>query len=629
MCGIVGLFSPQNTDVLSKIEDMANAIVRRGPDESGFHKDKMIAIGMRRLSIIDLEGGTQPIYNEDKSIVVVFNGEIYNHKALRIELEQLGHSFRTNSDTEVLVHLYEEYGVNMFQHLRGMFAFCIWDIQKEEGIIARDHFGIKPLYYCDDGSKVMFGSELKSLVSPKLIDKKINYQALDMYLALNYIPAPHTIYKNVKKLQPAHYIKFGKGLSLEVHQYWDPNDIESTQLNDPEKQIKIEIQESVNAHMESDVDIASFLSGGIDSSLVTAMASANSKFKRSYTIKFNDKGNLYDESPLAKSVADRYNIDFETISPKYELESLLRDAVHAFDEPFSDDSIIPTYTICEAVARKYKVALSGLGGDELFGGYVRYSGLYMSTLFDKVPKPLRRLVTKCVDKLPTKGRFSRKIEHAKRFLQASELPLAERYMSYVTSIPEASRANLYTADCKKKINFVSSKEPIINAFKQCTSTHVIDKAAYTDLKNYVPEQILTLSDRLSMWHSLELRVPLMDIQLFSSVYALPAKVKYSYKVKKAMLRNIAREFLPRNLFKAKKQGFESPLSSMLNNELEILKTDLLAENKIRKQGIFNFSTINKLLQEQKQGIDDHNKIIFSLIMFQLWYEQVYMQDSVG
>jgi len=625
VCGIVGAFSPDNKQMLSKIQCMADAIIRRGPDESGFYKDDVLAIGMRRLSIIDLDGGTQPIYNEDKSIVVVFNGEIYNHKSIRQSLEARGHIFSSNSDTEVLVHLYEEYGIKLFEHLRGMFAFCLWDKIKQEGIIARDHFGIKPLYYVAEHNNVFFGSELKTLIKPKIVEKKINFQALDMYLAFNYIPAPETIYQNIKKLKPAHYIKFGKNKTLEVIQYWDPNSIPTNNESNPINKIKTEIIDSVKKHLESDVDIASFLSGGIDSSLVTAIAAKDPKFKSSYTIKFNEKGNLYDESPLAKSVADRYNLDFRTVTPKKELESLLRDSIKAFDEPFSDDSIIPTYTICEEVTKKYKVALSGLGGDEMFGGYVRYSGLYISTFFDKLPKFLRKLISTSVNQFPTKGRLSRKIEHAKRFLEASELPIDERYLSYITSITANKRLELYSVKVKNHIDINETNKPILSSFNECESTHVIDKASYTDLKNYVPEQILTLSDRLSMWHSLELRVPLLDIKLFSAVYGLPGKIKYSLWTKKAMLRKIARGFLPNKLFKAKKQGFESPLSSMLNNELNALKNELLSQEKIKEQNIFDATIINNLITAQEQGIDDHNKIIFSLIMFQLWYDECFYE----
>lgn len=623
MCGIVGVYAPNSVELRDKIEDMADAIIRRGPDESGFYKNESISMGMRRLSIIDLSGGTQPIFNEDGSIVVVFNGEIYNHKILKAQLEALGHSFKTHSDTEVLVHLYEEYGDKMFSHLRGMFAFCIWDNNKQEGIVARDHFGIKPLYYTLENNQLAFGSELKTLVNTGIIEKTINYQAVDMFLAFNYIPAPATIYQNVHKLKPAHFIKFSAHSKAEIMPFWDPNDINNDGSSASLETIEQEIIESVDAHLEADVDVASFLSGGIDSSLITAIAAKDEKFKSSYTIKFKNKGNLYDESPLAKSVADRYNVEFNTITPLQELEPLLRDAVNAFDEPFADDSVIPTYTICQDVAKRYKVALSGLGGDELFGGYVRYAGLYVSTFFDKVPKPLRKLVGAVVNQLPTKGRFSRKVEHAKRFIKASELPLSQRYLSYVTAISEHERGELYVDNVKSKINIGASGEPITSSFEACQSEHVIDKAAYTDLKNYVPEQILTLSDRLSMWHSLELRVPLMDIKLFSAVYKLPGKVKYSFWTKKAMLRDIARSYLPQKLFKAKKQGFESPLSTMLNNELKALKNDLLSESYLEQQNIFNAKKIGSLVKQQEQGIDDHNKIIFSLIMFQLWYQEVY------
>ena len=623
MCGIVGIFSPDSSKNLAKIHAMNDTLFRRGPDQGGVFESEKLAIGMRRLSIIDLEHGAQPIFNEDKSIVIVFNGEIYNHIELREALISKGHTYSTHSDTETLIHLYEEYGINMLEHLRGMFAFCIWDIKNETGLLARDHFGIKPLYYSLSNKELKFSSELKALTKTDLISKDINLQALDAYLAYTYIPAPLTIFNEARKLPPAHLITFGTDKDTVIKAYWDPNDIAQSSKRDSSYIERIEnaISDSVKAHMVSDVEISTFLSGGIDSSLVTAIASEDPKLTSAYTVKFDELGTLYDETPLAQSVAERYRVKFNTVTPHNDIEGVLRDSIKAFDEPFADNSVIPSYSICEAVAEKYKVALSGLGGDELFGGYFRYSGLYVSTYFESLPAILKAAIGKLISILPNTSIFERKIEHAKRFIQAADQPLDRRYLSYVTSVEADNRKKIYQSGVQDNIDISQTESFILDSFNQCRSEHCIDKAIYADLKTYVSEDILTLSDRISMWHSLEIRVPLMDIRLFSSVYSLPARQRFSLFVKKAALRKVARQFLPNKLFKVKKQGFESPMSKLLRTGLRPMTLRLLDGKRIEKQAIFDSVEVERLVDEHMEGKAINTKIIFALLMFQIWYEE--------
>lgn len=623
MCGIVGIFSPEGGENLGKVHAMNDTLFRRGPDDGGVFESEKLAIGMRRLSIIDLEQGTQPIFNEDGSVVVVFNGEIYNHVELREALVRKGHVYRTHSDTETLVHLYEEYGINMLDHLRGMFAFCIWDIKNETGLLARDHFGIKPLYYSLRNNELMFASELKALRNTNLVSNDINFQALDAYLAYTYIPAPLTIFTEASKLPPAHFITFGTNREPLIKAYWDPNDIaQSTDSSgDGIKQIEEAVRDSVKAHMVSDVPISAFLSGGIDSSLVAAIASDDPKLTAAYTVRFDELGTLYDETPLARSVAERYAINFNTVTPRDDLEALLRDSIKAFDEPFADSSVIPTYSLCEAVAKKYKVALSGLGGDELFGGYFRYSGLYLSTYFDALPAAVKSAVARLISILPNSSVFERRIEHAKRFVQAADLPLDRRYLSYVTSVEPGKRVMLYQPRVRNAVETGRTESLVLDGFNQCQSEHCIDKAIYADLKTYACEDILALSDRIGMWHSLEIRVPLLDSRLFRSVYALPPKKKFSLFVKKAVLRKVARKYLPKKLFKVRKQGFASPMSTLLRTQLRSITLRLLDRGRIDRQAIFDGGEVERLVVDHMEGKAINSKIIFALLMFQIWYDE--------
>jgi len=619
MCGIVGIFSPQRAIDTHMIRKMNDAIVRRGPDDEGYYENDSIALGMRRLSIIDLSNGHQPIFNEDNTVVIVFNGEIYNHAELRDLLINKGHTFKTKSDTEVIVHLYEEYGIHFLDYLRGMFGICIWDIKQQKGFLCRDHFGIKPIFTSIDAQgRLIFGSELKSVLASNLIEKKISLQGLDAYFAYNYIPAPLTIYQHIFKLPAAHYIEFSsKGISEPI-KYWEANDIKASTYSD--EKLTCEIEDSIRHHMESDVPVGAFLSGGIDSSLVTAMASSHPNFEVAYTVGFDNVTRVYDERPLAQLVAQRYHIkkhNLSSIDPQP--ESLLPEAVLAFDEPFADDSVFPTWEICKLAAQDVKVCLTGLGGDELFAGYYRYQGIYYHQLYSRVPLVLRKLILAAA-KIIASNSGSRKVDHMMRFLNASVLDDASVYSSYITALSAEKRAQLYHSTISDQIDYEASITLTRAHFERCNATSLVKKAIYCDIHTYVPEDILCLSDRVSMWHSLELRVPLMDKILFTYAYGLSDALKISFTKKKIALRKIAQAFLPEALFKAKKQGFESPMAEWINGKLASYIDNALSEESLAAHNLFNADAVRKLLNEHRHYQKDNSKILFSLIMFQAWYK---------
>lgn len=623
MCGIVGIFKNKTAKDESLIKAMNDSIIRRGPDDEGYYIDDDIMLGMRRLSIIDISAGHQPIFNEDKSVVIVFNGEIYNYKELRATLIEQGHTFQTHSDTEVIVHLYEQHGINFLSFLRGMFGICIWDKRQRKGYLCRDHFGIKPLYTStlNDGSFI-FGSELKAIIATRLITKEISLQGVDAYLAYNYIPAPLTIYKGIYKLLPAHYIELSEMGASEPIRYWDANDVlKHKDYNIDE--LETAIRESIEYHMESDVPVGAFLSGGIDSSLVTAIASEHKNFNSAYTIGFDNITRIYDERPLAKAVSTRYKIaDHKLFSIQPNPEAILKEAIHAFDEPFADDSIIPTWEICKLAAKDLKVCLTGLGGDELFGGYYRYLGIKYFEQYAKIPLIIRKLILTFARIILPKS-SSRKIDHLLRFLTASILPSEDVYISYITAISDQKRKFLYNPVISSKVDYQETINLLKSIFTACKAESLLQKAIYTDINSYVPEDILALSDRVSMWHSLELRVPLMDKELFSVCYGLDDKYKINHKEKKIALRAIARKYLPGELFSAKKQGFESPMAEWINSELKDFIDEKLSHASLNKHQLFNSEFISTILIEHRNKLKDNSKIIFSLLMFQVWFEEIY------
>jgi len=627
MCGICGYFGQDIPISADTLERMNRALLRRGPDEGGTFQDTGVGLAMRRLSIIDLAGGRQPIHNEDRTVWVVFNGEIYNYRELRALLQQRGHRFETHTDTEVLVHLYEEYGDEMVHRLRGMFAFSLWDARRRRGLIVRDRLGIKPLFYAQLGDTVLFGSEIKAVLASGLPDRALDYQALDAFFTFTYIPAPLTIYRAVRKLEPGHMLVYEPG-RIEKRRYWDL-DFSSPDIETGEQEwigrFDAAIGDAVTSHLVSDVPVGAFLSGGIDSSLVVALMSKQvADPVQTFTIGFGGSRHaLIDERPLAKRVAERYGCESHDYAVKPDFREIVGDIVDAFDEPFADDSVIPSYYVSQFTRQHVKVALSGLGGDELFAGYERYSGVLLSEYYDRfVPGPLHRhVIQPVVQCLPEPAHGGDRVNHIKRFARAAMQPPAMRYLGFVSTLEPRERQRLFSQDVAGQIDFDATGRIITEPYERCTAPDELTRALYVDMKTYLPEDILALSDRLSMWHSLEVRVPLVDHELVELSSRLPARFKLNWHHKKILLKRIAAQHLPSEIMDHRKQGFESPMAAWLRTDLADYARDILGRKRLGRTGLFDQEYVIEKLDEHQAGRNKNNKLLFSLIMFQQWYER--------
>jgi len=626
MCGICGFFGNGTEISKETLDRMNSALVRRGPDESGSYFDSEVGLAMRRLSIIDLHGGSQPIHNEDRTVWIVLNGEIYNYQELRISLQARGHCFYTNSDTEVIVHLYEEYGEKCIDHLSGMFAFALWDTIRQRGLIARDRLGIKPLFYAENRGTIIFASEIKAILTSGLVSRSIDYQALDAFMTFTYIPAPLTIYQQVRKLEPGHLLIWESG-RVQDREYWKldvANPDRTTKEAEWLERFEHAIEVAVHSHMVSDVRVGAFLSGGIDSSLVVALMSryVNDPVL-TFTMGFGAQNSLIDERPIAKEVAQRYGCSANDCTVLPDLRDIVGDIVEAFDEPFADDSVIPSYYLAQFAHQSVKVAMSGLGGDELFAGYARYSGVVASQYYSRsVPRVLHEaVINPIVQFLPEPSHGGDRIDHAKRFCAAALYSPAERYLDFVSTLAPEERRRLYSSAVNSEIDCHVTSRIITEPFANCRGVDDVTKAMYVDLKTYLPEDILALSDRLSMWHSLEVRVPLIDHRLVELSAQLPSHYKIDWHRKKLLLRKIASSLLPKSAMEHRKQGFESPMATWLRMDLAKYARDVLAKDRLGKSGLFNSDYVSMKLEEHLAGRHKNNKLLFSLIMFQEWYER--------
>ncbi|WP_323753757.1 asparagine synthase (glutamine-hydrolyzing) [Marinobacter sp.] len=625
MCGICGFFDPSGDFGEHQLELMNNAIIRRGPDGEGYYLAEKVGLAMRRLAIQDIDGGKQPIFNETSTVCIVFNGEIYNFKELKSELESQGHVFYTKSDTEVIVHLYEEYGLNFFSKLRGMYAFAIHDTDNDKLIVARDRFGIKPLFYSvSETGRLVFGSEIKCLLSAGFLQKKVNLQALDAYLTYTYIPAPLTIYDGIYKLEPGHYIVVDSS-NISIEKYWDFEFCPEEGYNEKDDRgLESHVVDAVRSHLVSDVEVGAFLSGGIDSSLVASVMQCESETKiPTFTIGFQGENiHIDDERKLAKLITNKFGMRYHEFSVSPNFEEIAEDLICSFDEPFADDSIIPSFYLCKETSKRVKVALSGLGGDELFAGYNRYRGFVLSGLLSVLPKKfIDKVIIPFVSLLPEMKNGGDSVDHIKRFVKYAKLPGAKRYQGYVSSLNETERRALYSDMLSEKIDYVATERLITDHYESCKSNIEMEKVLYTDIKTYLPEDILALSDRLSMWHSLELRVPLIDHKLAEFSGRIPLNRKIKFFKTKIILKEVAGRWLPKKIMAQKKQGFEAPMAGWIRGELRDYVLEILAPEKLKLHGFFDVDSVENIILDHLDGKKKNNKIIFSLMMFQLWFDR--------
>jgi asparagine synthase (glutamine-hydrolysing) len=635
MCGICGQLnlnfeSPVDRDML---EAMNNTLFHRGPNDCGVFISKNVGLAMRRLSIIDVATGKQPISNEEKTVWVVFNGEIYNYIDLRKQLLIKGHRFRTQSDTECIVHLYEEEGTGFVNHLEGMFAIAIWDIRKNQLTLVRDRLGIKPLFYGEYKGKFLFSSEIKAILADKQFPRRINNDGLAAYFTLGYIPGPYTIFQNIKKLLPGHVMTVEKG-KVKEKRYWD---IFFKSDRTKSEEIFIEefvplLEEAVQKRLMSEVPLGAFLSGGIDSGTIVAMMSrVTSSPVKTVSIGFGgDIGGYLDERGLAKLVANRFRTDHMDFVVFPKPEGLVEKIISAFDEPFADDSVIPSYFVCKSAKEKVAVALSGLGGDEVFGGYERYLGLALSRFYEKLPFFVKeKILRKIIENLPERADGHYTVNHLKRFVRSSSHRDDKRYFSYISMISGKYGKEFFNEPEKFIDSFKSVEEYIMsyfnssNAYQYSGSKNASDflnKAFFFDMKIYLPDDILTLTDRMSMINSLEVRVPFIDHKLVEFSATIPAEMKLKWFRKKHLLKKAVSNLLPREILEHRKQGFASPMATWLQSDLKSYVWETLSKRNLGKHELFNPHIVHNILKEHDHRVEQHDKLIWSLIIFQKWFD---------
>jgi len=601
---------------------MCDSIVHRGPDDEGIFIEGNFGMGMRRLSIIDLDTGHQPISNEDESLWVVLNGEIYNYVELRVELEKKGHKFKTKSDTEVLLHLYEEYGIDFVQYLRGMFGFALWDKKKQELLLARDQMGVKQIYFYNDGKKLIFGSEIKTIL--KVLDKKpaVNFKAFYYYLAFSYFPDDITIYENIFKVMPGHVLRI-KQNRIEDVEFWNLNRIEQNNMDfeEAQKGLLAVLREAMALNLRSDVPLGIFLSGGIDSSIITAIAAEiTDKPLNTFTIGYGKEGGFYDERQYARIVAKRFKTNHHEYVVNPDIEKAIIELIGYFDEPFTNSSAIPTYYISKVMSQNVKVALSGLGGDEIAAGYERYAGLKVLQKFNNLPFALKKIAGSLVNSLPDSKDGSYFSIRCKRFIQATGFP------------PEQAYYNLVAASHKKQDQVISAKfrtaaaalnpyNVFLDLFRKAGKRDIVNSLMYFDMYSYTLNDLLVLSDRTSMAASLEVRVPLYDHKLVEYVFGLPADYKLRGLEKKYILKKAFEGILPRQILYRKKQGFSTPLAVWLRNDLLRFAREVLSSKRIEATEVLDLEGTQSLLEEHLSRKANNQGLIFALMTFILWHEK--------
>jgi len=618
MCGICGFIRDSEVEScdLETIKKMNQAIYHRGPDDEGYFVENNVALGVRRLSIIDLFRGHQPVYNENGMILIIFNGEIYNFKELRIDLEKRGHRFSTNTDTEVIVHLYEDFGFDCLKRLNGMFAFAIYDKTEDLLFVARDRLGIKPLHYYFNGKVFVFGSELKSLLQFPGLPREIDLKSLNKYLTFEYVPAPNTIYKNIYKLQPGHYLIFKNGRLL-IKRYWNLSYKDKPIKSKDEciEKLKWYIDDSVRKRMISDVPLGSFLSGGIDSSLITAFMTRQSSQKvKTFSVSFDDKS--FDESRYARQIASFLGTEHyeEKLTPRMLLD-LVPQIMSVLDEPFADASVIPTYLLSKFTRENVIVALSGDGGDEVFAGYPTYQAHKMARYF---PKMVYRIAKGVVNWLPVSDDDITFDFKAKKFISGIPYTPEIRHQIWLGSFEPFQKRKLFSAEVRRCLKSDDEFDILFRSLRGCDADNYLEKVLWLDMHFYLQDNMLLKVDRTSMANSLEVRVPYLDHRLVEFVCGLPANMKLNGLTTKYILKKTAKDMLPDEIINRAKKGFGVPVAKWVKNELKDFILDILDVKKIKKEGIFNPKFIRDLLEDHFNGTKDNRKLIWTLAVFELW-----------
>jgi asparagine synthase (glutamine-hydrolysing) len=626
MCGICGVAGGDPARGQELVRVMSNAMTHRGPDDEGFEHAGGVTLGSRRLSIIDIEGGHQPIHNEDSKVWVVQNGEIYNHPDLREQLLAAGHTFYTNADTEALVHAYEEWGLDMVDHLNGMFAFAILDLRRGLVMVARDRMGIKPLHYAIDGGRLVFASELKALLCDPALRKGVDPAALDEYLALEFVPSPRSIIKGIKKLEPAHVLVWSlANSSARIRRYWTPTLAPAVRSRDFDldarsEQLRAVLQESVRKELISDVPIGVFLSGGIDSSAVAAMMARLGGDVKSFSVGFAERS--FDESRYAREVARHLGTDHRelTLEPSMLLDLIPR-LPTLLDEPLGDASIIPTYLLSAFTRRHVKVALGGDGGDELFAGYPTLAAHRLAGYYMKAPSAVRRaLLEPMVRRLPVSHDNLSFDFRAKRFVSGAPYPVVERHARWMGSFNAEERTAVLAPEL---LEGLAGLPPAPIGGLQLNGDEPgdpLNQVLLMDMRLYLENDILVKLDRASMMASLEGRVPLLNNDFVEYATRLPLNLKLRGLRSKFLFKRALRGILPAHILNRRKKGFGIPVAHWFRGPLREQMQSVLAPDRLRREGLFSPEAVGKLMAEHLGGTRDNRKQLWTLFVFELWYE---------
>ncbi|HEX8131714.1 MAG TPA: asparagine synthase (glutamine-hydrolyzing) [Pyrinomonadaceae bacterium] len=622
MCGIVGIVDRRRRALDEAVLGrMCEAIRHRGPDEDGFYHGAGVGLAMRRLAIIDLKSGQQPMHNADRTAHIVFNGEIYNYKEVRARLEELGHRFHTDCDTEVIIHAYDEYGAECPKHLRGMFAFAIWDERTEELFLARDRVGKKPLLYALVGDGLVFGSEFSALLEHPQVGREVNREAIHHYLTFMCVPAPLTAYRDIHKLEPGHTLRYTRDGEIKTERYWQPDFSQKTRMSEEEageRAVEI-LREAVRVRLMSEVPLGAFLSGGVDSSAVVAlMSEVSSTPVKTFSIGFEEQD--FSELHHARRVAEHVGAEHHEFIVRPDAMEVLPTLVEHYGEPYADSSAIPTYYVSRETRRHVTVALNGDGGDECFAGYERYAAMKLAAKYRGVPGLLREgLIKPAVSLYPTSETRRSRARDLKRFLDAASLPTVERYMRLVSVLDTPAKDALYTDDFRREMQEHKAADFIAPWFAHANGAGLVDASLLADTMTYLPNDLLVKVDIASMAVSLEARSPFLDHHVIEFAASLPENLKLRGLTSKYLLKRVLAKLLPAENLQRRKMGFGVPIGHWLRGEMQKFLRDTLLSEKALGRGFFKPEAVTRMVELHTRGERDYAHQLWTLLMLELWF----------
>ena len=623
MCGITGFVrndgKPVDEALLARMNE---AIRHRGPDEDGFYVNGSVGLAMRRLAIIDLKSGQQPIHNQDRTAWIVYNGEIYNYLELRQKLEKLGHTFYTNSDTEAIVHAYDQFGSDCPKHLRGMFAFAIWNERDQELFLARDRVGKKPLLYALVNGQLIFGSEFSALLLHPDVSREVEPEALDHYLSYMCIPAPLTAYRAIRKLEPGHWLRWRKG-EIQIERYWQPDFTKKLAIDEEEageRTIEI-LRDAVRVRLMSEVPLGAFLSGGIDSSAVVAlMAQESSERVKTFSIGFDEQD--FNELHHARRIAEHVGAEHHEFIVRPDAVEVLPTLVEHYGEPYADSSAVPTYYVAKETRKHVTVALNGDGGDESFAGYNRYIAMDISEKYRRVPSFLREsLIKEAVNLIPISATKRSRVGSAKRMLDAISQPRVDRYARWVSVFNDETKKPLYSDSFREQTMAADPTGLLETWFKRANGIGILDAMLLTDQMTYLPNDLLVKVDIATMAVSLEARSPFLDHHVIEFAASLPQNLKARRLTTKYLLKKVLRKLLPSENLNRRKMGFGVPIGHWFRGKMQPFLREVVLSDKALRRGLFKPEAVRQLVELHARGERDYSHHLWTLLMLELWFNR--------